>query len=117
MANTLKHKDIITKALGISVPWQVSEVKLDKETRRLTIFVDYSMSDPVSCPQCGQSEGVTYCVRPKTWQHLRFFQYETFISSEIPLFDCPSCGSIPITLPWAQTGKSTTSLFEASMQS
>ena len=91
-------------ALGLSEPWQVSEVTFNKKKNQFTIFIDLSTDLHTFCPQCGQPDCKSHKFENRTWKHLRFFQYDTYISSHIPLIDCQKCGSIPISVPWARKG-------------
>ena len=57
--------------------------------------------------------GTAYDTRERTWRHLDFFQYKTYIHARQPRFRCPKHGVHFIPVPWAKEGSGFTLLFEA----
>ena len=101
-------------ALGITPPWEVTEVAFSKESSRLDISIDFQRGATFACPVCG-SPAPAYDTTEKEWRHLNFFQYEAYLHARVPRVKCPKegCGVKQITVPWARAGSGFTLLFEA----
>lgn len=107
------RQNLFSTALGLREPWQVTEVKFSEEKGRLDIYLRHGKGVRFSCPGCQQSHGAYDSVR-RTWRHLNFFQYETYLYASVPRMHCTSCKrtrNVPI--PWARPNSGFTLLFEA----
>jgi transposase len=65
-------------ALGITPPWEVTEVAFFKESNRLDITIDFQKGATFACPVCG-APATAYDTTEKEWRHLNFFQYEAYL--------------------------------------
>jgi len=93
---------IISSTLGLSLPWQITEVSFTKEEKRLDIRVDFLDNNFLPCPSCGTS-GVPCQKKTETWYHEDFFRYATYLHAHVPHIEC--CGSIiPVERPWSREG-------------
>lgn len=101
-------------ALGITPPWEVTEVAFSKESNRLDITIDFQRGATFACPVCG-APAPAYDTTEKEWRHLNFFQYEAYLHARVPRVNCPNegCGVKQVTVPWARAGSGFTLLFEA----
>ena len=110
----MQPEALFGRALGIVPPWEFTEVNFSTESNRLDISIDFQRGAIFKCPVCGAS-APAYDTTEKTWQHLNFFQYETYLHARVPRVNCPSdgCGVKQIQVPWARTGSGFTLLFEA----
>jgi len=101
-------------ALGITPPWEVTEVNFSKESNRLDITIDFQRGATFPCPVCG-ALAPAHDTTEKTWRHLNFFQYEAYLHARVPRVNCPNagCGVKQIQVPWARAGSGFTLLFEA----
>jgi transposase len=101
-------------ALGITPPWEVTEVTFSKESNRLDITIDFQRGATFACPVCG-APAPAYDTTEKEWRHLNFFQYEAYLHARVPRVNCPNegCGVKQVTVPWARAGSGFTLLFEA----
>jgi len=99
-------------ALDIKSPWEIKEVRLDRERRRLDIILDFQRGALFSCSECHKPL-TTYDTRMREWRHLDFFQYETHIYAPLPRTDCPNCGVKTVDVPWATPQSGFTIFFEA----
>ena len=88
--------------------------RLFKELKRLDISIDFKRGATFPCPVCGDLVPVHDTVE-KTWRHMNFFQYETYLKARTPRVKCPKdgCGVKLVTVPWARSGSGFTLLFEA----
>lgn len=101
-------------ALGITPPWEVTEVVFSQEAKRLEITIGFQRGATFACPVCGASAPV-HDTAEKEWRHLNFFQYEAYLHAKVPRVKCPNqgCGVKQVTVPWARAGSGFTLLFEA----
>ena len=99
-------------ALDIQPPWEIKEVRLDRERRRLDVVLDFQRGALFSCCECHRSL-TAYDTRMREWRHLDFFQYETHIYAPLPRTECPDCGVKTVDVPWANPQSGFTIFFEA----
>lgn len=110
--------ELFTKALALEDPWQVTDVKLipvDTAWKmELHISIDFIRGSKFSCPvdECGMMCDVHDTV-DKTWRHLNFFQYRTYIHARVPRVSCEIHGVKMAAVPWARPGSGFTLLFES----
>ena len=93
-------------------PWEVVQLKLDADGKRLDIKVDFAPGSTFPCPECGVACKV-HDASSHTWRHLNFFQHLTYIEARKPRTDCDRHGVLTIEVPWAREGSNFTLLFEA----
>jgi transposase len=103
---------IFEAALNINDPWEIKEVRLDYDRRRLDINLDFRRGAEFSCSHCKKNLKA-YDTRMREWRHLDFFQFETHIFAPLPRTECPDCGVKTAEIPWARSESSFTLLFEA----
>ena len=103
---------LFTQALGLSKPWQVVDLKFSKEDGRLDLWLDFPKGAKFPC-SCGETvEGEVHDTQERTWRHLNFFQYETYLHARVPRVRCGACGVKQVEVPWARPGSGFTLLFE-----
>jgi transposase len=96
------EQTIFSGTLGLSPPWQVTEVTFARESNRLDIKVEYEPRDVLTCPSCGARGQVSCLERDnETWFHEDFFHYATYLHALVPRLTC-CCGSFP--RPWSRAG-------------
>ena len=99
-------------ALNVQSPWEIKEVRLDYERRRLDIILDFQRGALFSCSEC-HIPLTAYDTRMREWRHLDFFQYECHIYAPLPRTKCPHCGVRTVDVPWASPQSGFTIFFEA----
>jgi transposase len=109
----MRDTDLLQMALGLTPPWQVSSSDFDLQQRRLDIKIDFPRGSTFTCPECGLEEVKAYDTEQKTWRHLNFFQYETYLSARVPRVKCDKCGIRLVSVPWARPGSGFTLFFES----
>lgn len=104
---------LFTTALGLQAPWIVSNVDLNTVKRRIDFKVSCDAKQ-MPCPACGVAgQGIHDRIK-RSWRHLDFFQFETWLHAEVPRVDCSACGkTTQVDVPWARPGSGFTLLFEA----
>lgn len=108
----MQDKELYEKLLGLQAPWHVSDVKLEVEASKVTVWVQHDLFERFACPECGL-EGTTHDHRLRRWRHLDTCGFTTIIEAEVPRVDCPFHGVHQAKIPWAEPGSGFTALFEA----
>ena len=98
--------------LGLDSNWEVQEVDLSLEGRRVEIVLEFVGRELV-CPECGQASGRHDLAPERTWRHLDTMQFETVIRARIPRCACARCGVKTVAVPWADKHSRFTLMFEA----
>lgn len=100
-------------ALGLTKPWQVVDLKFSKAEGRLDLWIDFEKGAKFPCPDCSQGTlQPVHDTRDRTWRHLNFFQYETYLHARVPRVRCGECGVKQVSVPWSRPGSGFTLLFE-----
>jgi len=95
-------KGIFAAILGLSAPWQVTDISYTHNFERLDIYIDYTRDDVLVCPRCGSRKP---CIKKKlcTWYSNDFFSYETYLHARIPQMICCEQETV-IMPPWFKLG-------------
>jgi transposase len=110
---SMDELSLFTLALGIAKPWRVVDLKFSKEDGRLDLWLDFLKGAKFPCPSCDETrEGEVHDTQDRTWRHLNFFQYETYLHARVPRVRCGKCGVKQVEVPWARPGSGFTLLFE-----
>lgn len=106
--------DLFAAALNLPEPWSISKVEFKPEssgTMELHIELSFPRGSKFACPEC-EAETTAYDTTPRTWRHLNFFQYKTYIHADLPRIKCGEHGVKTVSVPWAREGSGFTLLFE-----
>jgi transposase len=107
----MKDTQLYSQILGISEPWEVTEIKLSLEDDEVEVMVSHC-GGTLSCPRCGkQCPG--YDKRQRRWRHLDTCQLKTLLVADVPRVKCEEHGVVTVSVPWAESGSGFTTLFEA----
>ena len=90
----MRDVGLYAQILGLSVPWEVSEVELDRPAGQLVVKVSLVADAVLRCPHCGQA-APGYDRRVCRWRHLDTCQYVTILEAEVPRLSCPQQGLLP----------------------
>ena len=124
----MENTDLFTLALQLEYPWKVSKVEFlpdDDDPKTMTLhitigfergakFIFYNEDGTVWADADGNPiETTAHDTADRTWQHLNFFQYKTYIHAKMPKVSdgeghCPT-----VKAPWARKNSGFTLLFEA----
>jgi transposase len=99
--------------LGLSGAWKVSGVQLELAAKRIVVEIYHDHSQPLECPECGQSCPHYDDREMREWRHLDTMQFETVLRCEVPRCKCPEHGVKTVHVPWAEKGSRFTLLFES----
>lgn len=106
--------DIFAAALNLPKPWSIAKVEFKPDSAgamELHIEISFPKGSKFSCPEC-EVETTAYDTKPRSWRHLNFFQYKTYIHADLPRVKCGEHGVKTISVPWAREGSGFTLLFE-----
>ena len=106
--------DLFAAALNLPKPWSISKVEFKPDssgTMELHIELSFPRGSKFACPEC-EVEATAYDTTPRTWRHLNFFQYKTYIHADLPRVKCGEHGVKTVSAPWAREGSGFTLLFE-----
>jgi len=109
----VNHEKLFTDALQMKDPLFGKSVQFDSGIGELHIYVDFKKGAHFDCPICSHPGMPVHDTVEKTWRHLNFFQYKTYIHFRTPRILCPEDGVRMIDVPWAAPGSGFTLLFEA----
>lgn len=106
----MKDIQLYEQLLGLSGPWEVSRVTLNREGQEIEVEVR-CVETVWGCPTCGQRmQGHGH--EERRWRHLDSCQFKTIIVCAVPRVRCPDHGSEQVALPWAEPRSRFTRLFE-----
>jgi len=104
---------LFTSALGLQLPWEVEDVKLDTAKRRIDFEIG-CRGTALACPACGVGGQPVHDRLRRSWRHLDFFQFEAWLHCDVPRIACGGCGkTTQASVPWARPGSGFTAAFEA----
>jgi len=109
MSHLTEHYRLL---LGLDAAWEVSDVSLCLEEKRVEILLDHQGSR-VKCPECGVECSIADHAPERTWRHLDTMRFETRLRARVPRADCQACGVKTTAVPWAGKHSRFTLLFEA----
>jgi len=107
------EKELFAVALGLTEPVFIDEIIFDGIQGELHIHMNFHRGGKFICPECGTEDLPVYDTMDKTWRHLNFFQYKTYIHMRTPRTICPKCGQRLWIPPWGREHSGFTMLFEA----
>ena len=104
-------EQIFAMALGLSTPWFIREIKFDKETSRLDIYLSFTKGYKFEMDD--GKEYTAYDTVEKSWQHLNFFQHVSYLHARVPKVKQADGKIKTQAVPWARKGSGFTLMFEA----
>jgi transposase len=106
----MTEKDFFRKTLGLEEPWEVVEVKLDLDGRR----VDVELSVEAGTKWCEGGELLPVAgYEEREWRHLDTMQLETVLRARVPRVRYPDGTTKMVSVPWAGERSRWTLSFEA----
>jgi transposase len=91
----------------------IDEVAFDGAEGELHIHMDFHRGGKFVCSECGAENLPVHDTVDKTWRHLNFWQYKTYIHMRTPRTICLKCGERLWIPPWGREHSGFTVLFEA----
>ena len=107
------EKELFSAALGIAEPICIDKIAFDRNKGELHIYMSFRLGGRFPCSECAEADLPVHDTVDKTWRHLNFWQYKTYIHMRTPRTICPKCGIRLWVPPWGREQSGFTMLFEA----
>src|SRR5690348_16328401 len=93
----------LEELLHIPEPWYIERVDFSLETKQLDVYVKFRKRALFPCSNCGDPDQPVrdIAAHDRTWRHLNFFEYPSYIHAELPRTNCSKCSTIArVNVPW-----------------
>jgi transposase len=108
----VQDRDLYARILGLTAPWEVTDVKLDAKGGEVCVTVAHRSRADLQCPDC-KKPCRGYDSTARRWRHLDTCQFKTILVADVPRVECPEHGVRQVQVPWAERGARFTALMEA----
>jgi len=106
----MKDTEFFQKALGLDKPWEIQEVKMEIESKRVEVTVGVQSGTQWA------EDGKMLQIRgyeQRSWRHLDTMQFETIIRARVPRVEYEDGRTEVVKVPWAQRYSRLTDMMEA----
>ena len=110
---SISREELFTQALNLDAPWYIKSINFNIEEKQLDLHIDFERGSKFPCPQCAKLECNAHDTIDRTWRHLNFFQFKTYIHCRVPRTKCESCGVKQVKVPWARKNSGFTLLMDS----
>lgn len=107
----VKDTDFYQQILGMREPWEVKEVDLSVEGKRVTVRVGYREGTLWACPENRERLPCHDHVE-RRWRHLDTCGFETILEARVPRVRASDGKVWTVPVPWAEKGSRFTLMFE-----
>jgi len=107
----VKDTDFYAQILGLNTPWEVQEVELNVEDKRVAVRIGYREGTLWACPESKERLPCHDHVERK-WRHLDTCGFETRLICRVPRLRLGDGSVWTVPVPWAEKGSRFTLLFE-----
>lgn len=107
-------KEMFLKALGLSEPWYIKDIKLDEESNTFDVWIDFRKGSKFKDEETEKEYGV-FSSEEKKWKHLFMWQYVTYIHARVPRIKREDGSTKLINFPLARSGSGFTLMCEGLM--
>jgi transposase len=94
-------------------PWFIKAIEFKVEEKQLDLFIDFESGSKFTCPVCDKSGRHVHDTIERTWRHLNFFQFKTYLHCRVPRTNCDKCGVKQVRVPWARKSSGFTLLMDS----
>lgn len=118
MWSSLSSKDnLITgmfkTALALEEPWQLTHIEYDDQEETWHLYIDFGRGAEFACPSCGTASKA-YDAERKTWRHLDFWNWKTYMHARVPRTNCRTCNKVTLVpVKWSRPLSHFTLQFDA----
>ena len=110
---SISQEDLFSIALGLEKPWFIKAIEFKVEEKQLDLFIDFESGSKFTCPLCDKSGRHVHDTIERTWRHLNFFQFKTYLHCRVPRTNCDKCGVKQVRVPWARKSSGFTLLMDS----
>jgi transposase len=97
----MRDVEFMAKLLALDEPWQVHQVVVTPEHKRLDVWLKHRLAASFACPECGRTGPVYDHLPSRRWRHLDHGQFLTWLHARVPRVSCPKHGVRQVAIPWA----------------
>lgn len=108
----MKDTEFYQQILGLRSPWEVQNVELTVEGKRVVVRVGYEAGTLWGCPESGERLPCHDHVE-RRWRHLDTCGFETILEARVPRVRGSDGKVWTVPVPWAEKGSRFTLLFES----
>ena len=109
----ISHEALFKVALNLEDPWYITSMDFSVKGGQLDIHVDFKSGSKFPCAKCEKPSCSVHDTIGRTWRHLNFFQFKTYIHCRVPRTKCEDCGVKQVKVPWARKGSGFTLLMDS----
>lgn len=109
----ISQEELFRIALGLEKPWYIKTIDFKVEEMQLDLHIDFESGSNFPCPSCGRSGCHVHDTIERTWRHLNFFQFKTYLHCRVPRTECEDCGVKQVKVPWARKSSGFTLLMDS----
>jgi transposase len=110
---SISQEELFRIALGLEKPWYIKTIDFKVEEKQLDLHIDFVSGSKFPCPSCGRSSCHVHDTIERTWRHLNFFQFKTYLHCRVPRTECEDCGVKQVKVPWARKSSGFTLLMDS----
>jgi transposase len=110
---SISQEELFRIALGLEKPWYIKTIEFKVEEKQLDLNIDFECGSKFPCPLCGKSSCHVHDKIDRTWRHLNFFQFKTYLHCRVPRTSCNKCGIKQVKVPWARRSSGFTLLMDS----
>lgn len=107
----MNSTEIFALALGIQLPWKITEVKFDISGQKKILNINIGFERGTKFPD---KEGVLCSVhdtQQRTWRHLNFFEHQCYLTCGVPRIKTSEGKVRLVQVPWSRSDSGFTLLF------
>ena len=110
---SISQEELFRIALGLEKPWYIKTIDFKVEEKQLDLHIDFDSGSKFPCSSCGRSCCHVHDTIERTWRHLNFFQFKTYLHCRVPRTECEGCGVKQVKVPWARKSSGFTLLMDS----
>lgn len=110
---SIYQEELFRIALGLEKPWYIKTIDFKVEEKQLDLHIDFESGSKFPCPSCSRSGCHVHDTIKRTWRHLNFVQFKTYLHCRVPHTKCEECGVEQVKVPWARKSSRFTLLMDS----
>jgi transposase len=105
--------DMFKTALALEEPWQLTHIEYDDQDEAWHLYIDFERGAEFACANCGTASKA-YDAERKTWRHLDFWNWKTYMHARVPRTNCKCCNKVTLVpVKWSRPQSHFTLQFDA----
>jgi len=100
-------------ALQLEDPWRLTHIEFNDNDQEWHLHIDFERGATFPCPHCGKA-CKAYDTEQKSWRHLDFWDWKTYMHARVPRTRCKDCAKITLVpVKWSRLKSHFTLQFDA----